>query len=982
MSHASAQKGAAAGWLVSAWARRGPEPASAGARAAREVGAAQFRVQRGRGFFNGAGISSENAATGAKHRLPFAANAAPSESAIGSPLTVSEQPPPKLSGAEIRERFLNFYERKAHQRMPSSSLVPDDPTVLLTIAGMLQFKPVFLGRAPKRYSRVTTTQKCVRTNDIENVGVTSRHHTFFEMLGNFSFGDYFKKEAIAMAWELSTKELRIPKSRIWVSVYTSDDDALAIWRDDIGVPEERIQRRGEDDNFWASGPTGPCGPCSELYYDNCPEKGTAGADLGDDDRFVEFYNLVFMELDRDAEGKLTPLSAKNIDTGMGLERVAQILQDTPSNYETDLIFPIIQKAAKLANVEYSSADEMTKRALRVMGDHTRAVVYLISDGVRPSNIGRGYVVRRLIRRIVMKGRLQGIKGAFTPALADVAISLSDGCDPAVRKSAQRITTVIAEEEEQFSRTLAAGQKKLHDIVEAYRQPGSSSEVIMSGEDAFVLFDTYGFPLELTQEIAAAEGMQVDVAEFTAQMEIQKQRSKQARGQVDMGAQSTIDSLMGTMGSTEFLGYSQLEGEGKVIALVVEGESRESAGEGAEVELVLDRTPFYAESGGQIGDHGFLRAVGTSGVGIFRVSDVRQGGGGELHVHTGAVESGSIAVGQTVSASVDSLKRQRVKCHHTATHLLQAALKKVLGEDTSQQGSLVDFERLRFDFNAQGAMTESNLDEVERLVNLWIQEAHNLETMTMPLTEAKAAGATAMFGEKYADVVRVVDVPGVSMELCGGTHVKNTSEIGGFKIVSESAIQSGIRRIEAVAGPAVIDYLNNVDKVVRTLKGSLKVEVDKIPERVTALQQDLMGSRKEVEALQKELALVKVEALAGQSITLDGGASLLVADLDGVDGKSMQEAAQKLLDGMGDPAAVLLGSAGAGRVSLVAGFSPAVVSGGLQAGKFVGGIAKICGGGGGGRPNLAQAGGRQPEKLEEALKAGRSQLTEALNLLPS
>ncbi|KAK9824092.1 hypothetical protein WJX72_007684 [[Myrmecia] bisecta] len=890
--------------------------------------------------------------------------------------------PPKLSGAEIRERFLSFFEQRGHTRLPSSSLVPDDPTVLLTIAGMLQFKPVFLGQEARKLPRATTAQKCVRTNDIENVGVTNRHMVFFEMLGNFSFGDYFKSRAIQMAWELVTQEYKLPAERIWVSVYEDDDEAYSLWRDEVGVPAERIQRMGAEDNFWASGPTGPAGPCSEIYYDFHPERGTSDASLEDDSRFVEIYNLVFMESNRNADGTLTPLAAKNIDTGMGLERVAQILQGVPNNYETDLVFPIVSKAAQLAKLDYAKADKRQKTALKVIGDHVRAVTYLISDSVTPSNIGRGYILRRLIRRVIMKGRLLGIQQAFLPAVAAVAVELSRTCDAAVAANAQRVYDELAREEKQFTTTLEAGEKKLAEFLSA-AEAGSKT---VSGVDAFVLYDTYGFPLEITQEIAADRGLQVDAEGFGAEMQRQRQRSKDSAKVVDVTAASALNSLAERVGATEFIGYTDLTGPSTVLAILRSGEAVESASVGDSVEVVLDRSPFYAESGGQVGDRGTLvdpeqpstsGGASTSSIAV-RIDDVQKGAGGLLVVHSAHIERGGLRLGQKVHATVDALLRRRIRANHTATHLLQAALKQVLGPDVSQQGSLVTADRLRFDFNLPQGMTADQTARVEALVNGWIQESHEAVTRTLPIAEAKAAGAIAMFGERYGDVVRVVDIPGVSMELCGGTHVTNTSQLAAFRILSEAGIASGIRRIEAVAGPAAVEYLSGVDGIVRSLSTQLNSKPDQLVSRVAGLAEQVKQSQKELAQLKSQLALSQAAALAAKAQALPSGVKLLVSRLDGLDAKSLQDAAIQLRDQLADPAAVvLLSSPEAGKVSIVAAFSPSVVKKGVQAGKMVGGWAKLCGGGGGGRPEVAQAGGRDVSKLPAALEAAQKQLTEAL-----
>jgi len=731
---------------------------------------------------------------------------------------------------------------------------------------------------------------------------------------------------------------------------------------------------GAEDNFWASGATGPCGPCSELYYDFHPERGLDGADLEDDSRFIEFYNMVFMELNRSADGSTEPLANKNIDTGMGLERMAQILQGVKNNYETDLIFPIVEAAAKKAGIEYASADEATKTSLKVIGDHIRAVVYLISDGVLPSNVGRGYVVRRLLRRVIMKGRLLGIREVFTPGVAEVVVSLSGPCDPAVAKNADNIYRELTLEEERFSQTLERGQKQLDDLLAAAK---ASNKATLSGADVFMLYDTFGFPLEITGEVAAAAGVAVDTAGFQAEMEAQRKRAQDARQEIDLTAKLALGNLAEKVGTTEFIGYDRLAGAGRVTGLLVDGKpaeavtSCEEGGEAVDIAVMLDTTPFYAESGGQVGDIGMMR---TPGGATLLVSDVTKAGGGELFVHTCRLATGTLRVDDEVTAEVDETFRRRVRAHHTATHLLQSALKQVLGEGTSQQGSLVDAERLRFDFNLPRGMTDEELRRVEELVNEWVQEAHTLEVATMPIAEAKAAGATAMFGEKYGETVRVVDVPGRSMELCGGTHVGNTAEIGGFKIVSEGGIASGVRRIEAVAGAAQVEYLTGVDRIVRDLSGRFKVKPDGVLARVTALQDELKSTAAEVAALKGQIALVKTAALASQAEPLPGGGSYLVAELDGVAAADLQGAALSLQQKLGERGAVvLLSPSPDGKVSMVAAFGPTVVADGLQAGKFIGGVAKVCGGGGGGRPNVAQAGGKDASKVPEALALAREQL---------
>ena len=871
------------------------------------------------------------------------------------------------SGSEIRQTFLDFYAQREHKVLPSASLVPEDPTVLLTIAGMVPFKPFFLGQRQPEFKRATTSQKCVRNNDIENVGRTARHHTFFEMLGNFSFGDYFKEQAIAWAWELSTKVFGLSPEHLVVSVYKDDDEAFAIWRDKIGFPAHRIQRLDED-NFWALGPTGPCGPCSEIYYDFHPERGDENIDLEDNSRFIEFYNLVFMQYNRDIEGNLIPLKNKNIDTGMGLERMAQILQKVPNNYETDLIFPIIKTAADIAGIDYAKSDETTKVSLKVIGDHVRAVVHMIADGITASNTGRGYVLRRLLRRVVRHGRLIGIQGEFTSQVAESAIALSESAYPNVRERAEVIKAELQREEARFLKTLERGEKLLEEIIGRVQQEGKTQ---INGRDAFILYDTYGFPLELTQEIAEEQGFTVDLEGFEAAMEEATRLSKEAHETIDLMAQGSLNELVSGVAVTEFLGYTLPSTTAQVTVLIEDGKAVESASAGTKVQVVLDQTPFYAESGGQIGDRGYLSGDDV----LVRIEDVKKEA--NLFVHFGHIERGTLQLGTTVTAQIDRACRRRLQANHTATHLLQAALKQIVDSSISQAGSLVAFDRLRFDFHCPRSLTPEELQQVEEQVNTWIAEAHTAEVEVMPIDEAKRRGAVAMFGEKYGDQVRVIDFPGVSMELCGGTHVNNTAEIGVFKIVSETGIAAGIRRIEAVAGPAVLDYLNVRDKVVRELSDRFKAKPEELPDRITSIQSELKTTQKQLEALKQELALAKSDQLLAKAESV-GGFNILVAQLEGVDPDALKTAAERLQQKLGESAVVLGSVPEADKVSLVAVFSKGVNAKGLQAGKFIGGIAKLCGGGGGGRPNFAQAGGRDPSKLAEALESASSQLRAELS----
>jgi alanyl-tRNA synthetase len=864
-----------------------------------------------------------------------------------------------LSGTQIRETFLRFFESQGHQRLASASLVPEDPTVMLTIAGMLPFKPIFLGQREPDFPRATTSQKCIRTNDIENVGRTKRHHTFFEMLGNFSFGDYFKKEAIQWAWQLITQEFKVPPEHLVVSVFEDDDEAEAIWRDVVGVSPKRIIRMGAADNFWESGPTGPCGPCSEIYFDFKPEAGDDHIDLEDDDRFLEIYNLVFMEKNKDAQGRLTELPKKNIDTGMGLERMAQVLQQVDNNYETDLLFPIVQKAGLLADIEYATASETQKRAMKVVGDHMRAVVHLIADGVIPSNLKRGYILRRLLRRAIRYGRQLGITRPFTPELAQVVIDGASAVYPQLLQKQSWIMQNLQLEERQFGQTLERGERLLQELMAR-----NSDSKLIAGQEAFDLYTTYGFPVELTLEIAEEQDFTVDLAECERLIAEFNQSSSGEEFAIDLtkAAQGELTGLA----KTEFIGYEQLTAPANILALLdPKSSSLKQAEAGQEIQVILDQTPFYAESGGQVGDQGYLSGTHV----LARVLDVQKQG--EVFLHRARVERGILTEGDSVTAQVDSAHRRRSQAHHTATHLLQAALKKVVDENIAQAGSLVAPDRLRFDFNCPRALTEAEIHEVETTINQWIVEAHRLDIQVMPLAQAKEKGAVANFGDKYGNVVRVIDMPGVSMELCGGTHVGNTVELGLFKIVSESGVAAGIRRIEAVSGMGAFEYLAVRDQVTKTLAQELKVPVEELPQRMTALQAELRQAQKTIEQLKGQMAILQADKLLDQ-VEVINGHKVLVASLGDTDPESLKVASERLLQKMG-AGAVFLGSTPQGKVSLVTSFSPEVVATGLQAGKLIGTIAKICGGGGGGRPNFAQAGGKDPDKLAEALTQAKVDL---------
>ncbi len=871
------------------------------------------------------------------------------------------------SGDEIRKAFLEFYEKKAHKVIPSSSLIPEDPTVLLTIAGMLPFKSVFLGLKEKPSNRATSSQKCIRTNDIENVGVTARHHTFFEMLGNFSFGDYFKRDAIEWAWELVTNVYHLDRKNIVISVFNKDSESKKIWEENIGIETEKIIQLGEKDNFWSSGPTGPCGPCSELYYDFYPERGMNDIDLDDDDRFIEFYNLVFMQYNRDPAGILTDLKYKNIDTGMGLERMAQILQQKKNNYETDLIFPIIEKSSELSKIDYFSANSTQKASLKILGDHTRAIIHLISDGVIASNLGRGYILRRLLRRMIRHGKLLGIKDKFISKLALVGIQLMKNTYPELKNNSQRIFSEIDIEEQRFLNTLERGEKLLNEII-------ASGVKLISGTQAFELYDTYGFPLELTKEILDEKNIEVDLKGFEREMNSQRERAKAASQTIDLTLEGSIERDIELFEKTNFVGYELLNTEGKIKGIFINSNSVENASQGETVQIVLNQTSFYAESGGQIGDVGLIISDNTE-ILVEKVIKKK-----DVFLHYGIIQRGNIKINQLVETRVDKSKRIKAESNHTATHLLQSALKLVVDESVSQRGSMVAFNKLRFDFNSLNPVSESQILDIEKLVNKWILENHSIYIKTMKKDDALKAGALAMFGEKYGEIVRVVDVPGVSMELCGGTHVKRTSELGCFKIISEIGISSGIRRIEALSGQSILSYLSENITVINKLNDLLKSNANQLFERVSALQVELTNKNKEIKKINSELASLKYMALIS-SVKKISSCSTIIHQLDGLDGNMLQSAGLNLISKLGSNSAVIIGGIPDERhkkLLFVVSLGSDLVRRGFHAGTIVNNIAAICTGGGGGKPSIAQAGAKNVEKIDEALKYAKDFLLENLN----
>ena len=863
------------------------------------------------------------------------------------------------SSAELRTLFLDYFRRHGHEIVASSPLVPiNDSTLLFTNAGMVQFKDVFTGRDLRPYRRAATAQRCVRAggkhNDLENVGYTARHHTFFEMLGNFSFGDYFKADAIRFGWEFLTGVLKLPADKLWVTVYATDDEAYQVWADDIKVPRERIARIGdkpggkryESDNFWAMGDTGPCGPCSEIFYDHGPEiaGGPPGTPDQDGDRYIEIWNLVFMQFDRSADGVLTPLPKPSVDTGMGLERLAAVMQGVHSNYEIDLFQNLIKAAAAA-----TSATDLHSSSLRVIADHIRAVAFLITDGVLPSNEGRGYVLRRILRRAIRHGYKLGGEGSFFHTLvAPLAAEMGDAY-PELAAAATQTARVIQQEEERFAETLAHGMKLLEDSIAQL-----ASETI-PGETVFKLYDTYGFPVDLTADIARERGLQVDHAGFEREMAAQRDR---ARAHSQFGSRQTAD--LGITGCTEFHGYDRLEEQATVVGLFRAGQAVEMLNPGDEGVVVLDHTPFYAESGGQVGDSGWLRDNGLE----FAVRDTQKQGEG-VFTHLGVLNQGQLRCGQTVLAQVNGTARQATALHHSATHLLHAALRRILGTHVSQKGSLVDPQRLRFDFSHFEPISPEQLEAIERLVNAQIRGNVAVETTIMAPEQAIAAGAMALFGEKYGDQVRVLRMGDFSTELCGGTHVQRVGDIGLFKIIAESGVAAGVRRIEAVTGERALDTIAALQDRARQTAQLVKGDRDNFPDKVRQLVERTRQLEKEIEQLKGRLASGQGADLLSQVVEVNG-VKVLAARLDGVDAKTLREAVDRCKDQL-KTAAVVLATVEDGKVRLVAGVTAAETAQ-IKAGDLVNHVAQQVGGKGGGRPDLAQAGGTDPTRLDAALQA--------------
>ena len=873
--------------------------------------------------------------------------------------------------ADIRQAFLDYFAERDHRVVPSSALIPaNDPTLLFTNAGMVQFKDVFLGSEKRAYTRATSSQRCVRAggkhNDLENVGYTARHHTFFEMLGNFSFGDYFKQEAIEYAWEFLTETCQLPSEKLWVTVYEDDDEAADIWLNHIGVDPERFSRIGdkpgkryESDNFWAMGETGPCGPCTEIFYDHGPDVpgGPPGTPEEDGDRYIEIWNLVFMQYDRAADGTMSPLPAPCVDTGMGLERLAAILQGVHSNYEIDLFEHLIDAAMK-----HTGASDRDSASLKVIADHIRACAFLIVDGVLPSNEGRGYVLRRIIRRAIRHGYKLGCEDLFFAKMVAPLAEVMGQAYPELADKQQHVTEVLEREEKRFGETLDQGMK----LLESALADLDGSDI--PGDVAFKLYDTYGFPVDLTRDIARERNLSVDEAGFEEAMNAQRER---ARAAGKFGAADGIPAeVIAGLRATHFLGYQYHETDSsEVVAILVDGKPVDELHAGEDGVIILDRTPFYAESGGQVGDTGLLEGQGAR----FDVADTRKLAGA-FHGHIGRLASGTLKRGATVSAKIDSQRRADIVRHHSATHLLHSALRTVLGEHVQQKGSLVAPDRLRFDFSHHAPVTEEEIAEIERLVNEQIQANAAAEAKEMSFDAAMDAGALAFFDEKYGDEVRVLRFGDFSMELCGGTHVDRVGDIGLFKIVSETGISAGVRRVEAVAGRVAVDWLQGLDRSVRRVSGQLKASPEQLGERVEQLLKRSRELEKELDRLKGKLASAAGSDLASQAVDVNG-VKVLAAHLEGVDPNGLRDTVDQLKNKLGS-AVIVLGTAAGGGVRLVAGVTKDLTDR-IKAGELVNHVASQVGGKGGGRPDFAQAGGTDAKALPGALKTVEEWVTERL-----
>jgi alanyl-tRNA synthetase len=863
-----------------------------------------------------------------------------------------------MKSADIRRAFLAFFAEQGHTPVASSSLVPgNDPTLLFTNAGMVQFKDVFLGMDKRPYVRAASSQRCVRAggkhNDLENVGYTARHHTFFEMLGNFSFGDYFKREAIRFAWEFLTVEMKIPKEKLWVTVYKDDDEAAAIWVQEAGVPAERVTRLGEKSNFWAMGDTGPCGPCTEIFYDHGPdvEGGPPGSPNEDGDRYIEIWNLVFMQFNRSADGTMTPLPKPSVDTGMGLERISAVMQHVHSNYEIDLFQTLLKAAAKLTGTQ-----DHNHTSLKVIADHIRSCSFLVCDGVIPSNEGRGYVLRRIIRRALRHGHHLGVKDAFFHKLVATLVDVMGEAYPELVQNRARIAEVLLGEEQQFSRTLENGMVILNDAIAALKGK------VIPGDVVFKLYDTYGFPVDLTADIARERGLTVDTAGFEKAMEVQKQQARAASRFEADAALAISDN------ATTFEGYEQLESAGTVLALYRDGKKVPELKAGEQGIVLLDTTAFYAESGGQVGDTGQLFCKDCT----FTVTDTRKQG--SHYLHHGRVESGSLKTGQPLTASVAPAVRQATMLNHSATHLMHAALRQVLGEHVTQKGSLVHPDYLRFDFSHNRPVSDAELEQIENLVNAQILANHEVGKRSMSIDEARKLGAMALFGEKYGDVVRVVSMGNnklkdeskvFSIELCGGTHVQRTGDIGLFRITGEVGIAAGVRRIEAVTGLRAIEHVRGQEKRLLNLAALVKASPDQVVDKVQQLVTNQKALEKELQQLKSKVAAAAGADLVGQAENIKG-IKVLATEVQGIDSKALRDTAEQLRNKLGSGVVVLAVNE-AGKVSLVVAVSKDLTDR-IKAGDLVGQLAAHVGGKGGGRADMAMAGGTNPAGLGPALAA--------------
>ena len=868
------------------------------------------------------------------------------------------------TGKQLRQLFLDYFEKQGHRIVASSPLVPkDDPSLLFTNAGMVQFKRSFLGQEKRDYVRAVTCQKSFRAsgkhNDLENVGRTPRHHTFFEMLGNFSFGDYFKQDAIRFAWELLTEGYKLPADKLWVSVHETDDEAEKLWQSEVGFPLSRIVRLGDEENFWAMGDTGPCGPCSEIHIDQGAEVGCGRPDCAvgcDCDRYLELWNLVFMQYDRDESGKKTPLPRPSIDTGMGLERIAAVSQGVLSNYDTDLFIPVIAAAAEIAGTAYHNDDE-TDVSLRVIADHARACTFLVSDGVLPKNEGRGYVLRRILRRACRHGRKLGLEAPFLHTVAMKVIEEMSAAYPALNDAKAFIDKVIYTEEERFGETLDAGLRILEDAVAETRAKGDK---VLPGNLAFKLYDTYGFPLDLTMTIVEEEGLSVDEAGFDSAMDDQRTRSRAAwKGSGEHAMSPALAELTSTGFKTAFLGYEGLKAKGEAALILVDGQPVEAVGAGQKAELVCPKTPFYGEAGGQTGDTGEIEGPG----GKARVTDTQKPGG-DVIVHQIEVTEGELKKGDVLGLVVDPGRRFATAANHTATHLLHAALRGVLGDHVKQAGSHVTPDRLRFDFSHFEAITPGQLAEIERRVNMGIRSNVDLCTNVMDIDQAISQGATALFEERYGDKVRLVEIPGISKELCGGTHAKRTGDIGLFKLVSESSAAAGVRRVEALTGGAAVEAVLAMEAELNKTASVLKVGRSDLAERVARLAQGLKEKEREVETLKAKLAGAGGSRdLLADAIEVDG-VKVLITLIEIDNPKALREVADSVRDRL-QSGVVVLGAKAGGKAMLLALVTKDLTKR-FHAGQIVKALAPIVGGGGGGKPDLAQAGGQNPDALPEAL----------------